>query len=246
MSLNRLLQGFADFRLGYWSEHRDLYAKLATEGQSPETLVIACADARVDPGILTRSQPGDLFTIRNVAAMVPPYTPDSNARAASAAIEFAVRGLGVGEIVVLGHALCGGVRALVQAEGPMVQGYEFLGPWIEIGRDARNRAVAALGGRTAEEVQRGVEQANVLSTVANLMTFPWIVERVREGKIALHGWWFDLQDGWLHAYDPTTLRFEEVRGVGLRPAVSARPGAPAEASPDHARSHLDRFVASLK
>ena len=111
MALERLLKGFADFRLGYYREHLDLFDKLATEGQAPKILIVACADARVDPGILTQTKPGELFTVRNVAAMVPPaqFPPDARHHGTSSAIELAVRGLGVEHVVVLGHALCGGI-----------------------------------------------------------------------------------------------------------------------------------------
>jgi carbonic anhydrase len=110
-ALEGLLKGFAEFRLGYYHEHLDLFEKLATEGQSPKILIVGCADARVDPGILTQTKPGDIFTVRNIGAMVPPalIPPDNQQHGTSAAIEFAVRGLNVEHIVILGHALCGGI-----------------------------------------------------------------------------------------------------------------------------------------
>ena len=131
MALERLLKGFTDFRIGYYREHLDLFEKLATEGQSPKILIVGCADARVDPGILTQTKPGDIFTVRNVAAMVPPaqFPPDTRHHGTSAAIEFAVRGLGVEHVVVLGHALCGGIGALVDGRDSIYAGYDYLSTW---------------------------------------------------------------------------------------------------------------------
>src|SRR5262249_40528622 len=134
MPFERLLQGFADFRLGYYREHLELFERLSVEGQSPEILIIGCADARVDPGILTQTKRGDIFTVRNIAAMVPPaqYPPDAERHGTSAAIEFAVRGLAVKHVVVLGHALCGGIAALVDGRDSAYAGYDYLRTWMSL------------------------------------------------------------------------------------------------------------------
>ncbi len=200
MALERLLKGFADFRLGYYREHLDLFEKLATEGQSPKILIVACADARVDPGILTQTQPGDIFTVRNVAAMVPPaqIPPDARHHGTSSAIEFAVRGLGVEHVVVLGHALCGGIGALV---------------------DGRESACA-------------VEQAAVLNSLLNLMSFRWIAEKVAAGTLKLHGWWFNMTEGQLYAFNPATVAFEAVHGISVKPTI-VKGTALSDIKPDH-------------
>src|SRR5471030_899457 len=166
MALEGLLKGFADFRLGYYRDHLDLFEKLATEGQSPKILIVGCADARVDPGILTQTKPGDILTVRNIGAMVPPALdpPDNRQHGTSAAIEYAVRGLGVEHIVILGHALCGGIAALVDGE-----------------------------------------QGAVVNSVRNLMSFPWLAEKVKAGTLVLHAWWFNLTKGQLYAFNPASL-----------------------------------------
>ena len=189
MALDRLLKGFADFRLGYYREHLDLFEKLATEGQSPKILIIGCADARVDPGILTQTRPGDIFTVRNMAAMVPPalVPPDQAQHGTSAAIEFAVRGLEVEHVVILGHALCGGIAALVDGTESVYAHYDYVSTWTAVARTVRDVAVHDLAGRPREEIVRAVEQAAVVNSVANLMTFPWLAERVAAGKLVLHG-----------------------------------------------------------
>src|SRR5690242_7464620 len=145
MALERLLKGFADFRMGYYREHLDLFEKLATEGQSPKILVIGCSDSRVDPGILTQTRPGDIFTVRNIAAMVPPAQPDERQHGTSSAIEYAIRGLDVEHVVVLGHALCGGVAALVDAErSSAYASWDYLSTWTAVARDVRNIAMREL------------------------------------------------------------------------------------------------------
>lgn len=223
MALERLLKGFADFRLGYYREHLDLFERLATVGQSPEILIIGCADARVDPGILTQTQPGDIFTVRNVAAMVPPaqFPPDQRHHGTSSAIEFAVRGLGVKHVVVLGHALCGGIGALVDGRDGAYADYDYLATWTAIAQEARDAVVRALPGRPRAEIARAVEQAAVVNSVRNLMTFRWIADRVAAGSLSLHAWWFNLVQGQLHAFNPATLAFEPVLGVALAGAITA-------------------------
>ena len=221
MALDRLLKGFADFRLGYYREHLDLFEKLATEGQSPKILIIGCSDARVDPGILTQTRPGDIFTVRNVGAMVPPALnpPDQAQHGTSAAIEFAIRGLDVEHVVVLGHALCGGIAALVDGPTSAYATYDYLSTWTAVARNVRDVAVHDLAGRPREEIVRAVEQAAVVNSVANLMTFPWLAERVAAGKLVLHAWWFNLIEGQLYAFNPETATFEAVEGVEVAPTV---------------------------
>lgn len=221
MPLKRLLRGFRDFRTGYFREHLDLFEKLASEGQSPRILIVGCADARVDPGILTQTKPGDIFTIRNVAAMVPPaqYPPDNRHHGSSSAIEFAVRGLGVEHIVVLGHALCGGIGALVDGRDSIYASYDYMSTWMAIAQDVRDLAVDRLAGRSRAEIARAVEQGAVLNSIANLMSFRWIAERVEAGTLALHAWWFNMTEGQLYAFDPATAAFEPVHGINVRPTV---------------------------
>lgn len=219
MALERLLKGFADFRLGYYREHLDLFEKLATEGQSPKILFIGCSDARVDPGIITQTQPGDIFTIRNVAAMVPPAEPDSHYHGTSAAIEFAVRALQVEHVVVLGHALCGGIAALIDGRASAYAGYEYLPTWMAMAMEVRDVALRELADKSRPELGRIVEQAAVLHSINNLMGFPWLAERVKAGTLALHAWWFNLAEGQLYAFNPSGTVFEPVKGVEITPTV---------------------------
>lgn len=222
MALERLLKGFADFRLGYYREHLDLFDKLASEGQAPKILIVGCSDARVDPGILTQTKPGDIFTVRNVAAMVPPaqIPPDERQHGTSAAIEFAVRGLDVEHVVILGHALCGGIAALVDGRDGAYADFDYLSTWTSVARETRDMAVEELKGRPRSEIVRAVEQAAVVNSVRNLMSFPWLAERVAAGRLVLHAWWFNLTEGQLYAYHPDTATFEPVLSIALKAAVS--------------------------
>lgn len=187
--MQRLIDGFNRFRREHYAERRDLYEKLASEGQRPRAMVIACADSRVDPQLLFQAAPGELFILRNVANLVPPYQPDSNYHGASAALEFAVKALQVEDIIVLGHADCGGVAALLA--GSEAAPSDFIGPWMSIANSARALAAAA----AESEAPRIGEHETVRISVRNLLTFPWIRDRVAEGKLRVHGCWFNLATG---------------------------------------------------
>jgi carbonic anhydrase len=187
--MQRLIEGFHRFRQGYHAEQRDLYERLAAEGQRPRAMVIACADSRVDPERLFQAAPGELFVLRNVANLMPPYQPDSHYHGASAAVEFGVKGLEVEDLVVLGHAHCGGVAALLQ--GAEADPTDFIGNWMSIAAPARAVAAAAPEGHA----HRLCEHETIRISLRNLRTFPWIRERIAAGRLRLHGCWFDLASG---------------------------------------------------
>lgn len=199
--INGLIAGFKGFRaINYEKQAGRLFAKLAHEGQSPKVLLIACSDSRVDPAILFSATPGELFVIRVVAALVPPYKPNADFHGVSAALEFAIRDLEVEHVVVLGHAYCGGIRALKTMEDGIVHDREFIGPWVSM-------ADQAVGNIPLSEPPCKHEQAAVRYSVQNLLTFPWLKEKVETGKIELHAWWFDLDEGHLLTDVPGTEDF---------------------------------------
>ncbi len=245
MALGRLIDGFADFRAGFWKENRDLFDRLAREGQSPKVLIVGCVDSRVDPAILTRTQPGDLLTIRNVAAIVPPHQPDAAGyHGTSTALEFGVRGLSVEHIVVLGHALCGGMRALVEEGASHLSQYEYLADWIGIVRHARDMVTLGLPDASPEERQCAIEQAGVIVSLGNVLSFPWVRERVSAGTLAVHGWYFDLRTGELSAFDPETALFRPMRSTADAERMGLR-----RAGGDHPEGsdrHLVRFIEALR
>lgn len=188
--MDRLLEGYRRFRAETWPAERARYRTLARQGQNPETLVIACSDSRADPATVFNAGPGELFVVRNVAGLVPPYEPDTRYHGTSAAIEYGVRVLKVRQIVVLGHVLCGGVRALVDGAPP--EAGDFVATWMKIAEPVlRESAAHAHGDALIERCEHGV----VRLSLANLANFPWIAEAVAAGRLALHGMQFDIHTG---------------------------------------------------
>ena len=197
--MDELIAGYRRFRQGYYKQHGSLYRDLAIRGQKPETMMIGCSDSRVDPAITFDTSPGEVFMVRNVAAIVPPYAPDGHHHATSSALEFAVKGLEVRNIVVLGHARCGGIAALMRGEDAPPT--DFIGLWTSILAPAREKALEQ-SPHDHVHAQELCEQEGVRVSCANLHTYPWIAERVRGGKLVIHGWYFDLTTGELYRLDP--------------------------------------------
>ena len=195
--MNILLEGYRRFRAKGWHEQSRVFEALAQNGQSPKALVVACVDSRVDPGMIFDAGPGELLTVRNVANLVPPYSLDRAYQCTSAALEFGVRVLEVKNLIVLGHGLCGGVRALL--EGAPDQAHEFIPAWMALAQQARIRALESVPG---EERQQYCEHEVVKISLENLMTFPWIAERVLSGKLVMHGAWFNIRTGILMTLHP--------------------------------------------
>ncbi|WGF89639.1 carbonic anhydrase [Marinivivus vitaminiproducens] len=190
MSLDDLLDGYRAFRSGTWPAARDRYRGLAKAGQHPATLVIGCSDSRVAPQVIFNAGPGELFEIRNVAGLVPPYGPDLRYHGTSAALEYGVRVLKVRQIVVLGHGQCGGIQAMV--EGAPDEAKDFVEPWMSIARPVLKPAPPDLEGT---DLLRFYEAKVVRLSLTNLMSFPWIAERVEAGTLKLHGFHFAIATG---------------------------------------------------
>lgn len=188
--MDRLLQGYRRFRANVWPAERERYKDLAQRGQSPEALVIACSDARADPQTVFGAGPGELFVVRNVAGLVPPYEPDANYHGTSAALEYGVRVLKVAHIAVLGHADCGGVRAMV--EGAPKEAQDFVDSWMKIAESVMETVPKQVGSR---DILGHCETEVVRLSLGNLRTYPWIEEAVGAGKLALHGFHFDIRTG---------------------------------------------------
>jgi len=196
--MESLIEGYRRFRTEVWPAERARYQALAKWGQRPETLIIACSDSRVDPQTVFGAVPGELFVVRNVAALVPPYSPDAGYHGTSAALEYGVRVLRVRQIVVLAHAQCGGVRAMV--EGAPQEAQDFVAPWMAMAKSALGleAAEAAAGAATLDRYETEV----VRLSLANLATFPWVSEIVATGSLALHGFRFDIHTGVLSRLAP--------------------------------------------
>lgn len=195
-SIDFLLDGFRAFRDEHFERRPERFARLAREGQSPAAAVVACADSRVDPAILFGAGPGDLFVVRNVANLVPPYAVDDRLPGTGAALEFAVRDLGVGHVIVLGHARCGGIGAALASVRGRPPERDLIGHWLALAEAPCRRASTA-HDPDSEECRAAAEQLSIAQSLAHLRTFPWIAERERAGGLAIHGWWFDLIAGTL-------------------------------------------------
>ena len=196
--MDRLIEGYRRFRSEIWPGNHKSFETLAEEGQTPHTLVIACADSRVDPRQIFGAGPGEIFVSTNVAAMVPAYMPGGVAQGTCAVLEYAVRVLKVSRIAVLGHSQCGGVKALVAGVPPELR--EFVEPWMAIAADVRNTVPPADGAQ-----QKHYETEVVKLTLANIGTYPWVAEAVEAGLLRLDGFHFDIATGSLSRLDGERL-----------------------------------------
>jgi carbonic anhydrase len=202
----RLVDGYRSFCSGRLPTEQGRLRALAEGGQAPEIMVIGCSDSRVPPEVIFDARPGELFVVRNVANLVPPYSPDGATRAVSAALEFAVQALRVKHIVVMGHARCGGIRAFAEHGAPLSAG-DFIGRWMAL----IEPAARALGPRGAEEdtarYLARLERGSLLRMLDNLLTFPWIRAQVERGALRLHAAYFEVATGRLEIGDPSDGSF---------------------------------------
>lgn len=204
----RLIEGYVNFRTGRFSSESERYRKLGEGQQRPSIMVIACCDSRAAPETIFDAGPGEMFVVRNVANLVPPYTPDGGHHSTSAALEFAVLSLGVKHIVIMGHGRCGGIRAATSSEGPLTH-TDFIGSWMRAIKDVA-RIVPQTKGDDDATHERCIERASIEHSLANLRTFPWIRQRENQGELHLHGAWFDIAMGELHGYDQVQHRWSRV------------------------------------
>lgn len=204
---DRLLAGYQAFMQGRYAAESDRYRSLAREGQTPQSMVIACCDSRAAPETIFDCGPGELFVMRNVANLVPPYEPDDRHHATSAAIEYAAQSLQVKHIVVLGHGRCGGIGAALHPEVlPLAPG-DFIGKWMGLVAPAAE-AVVGNTMMTDSERQTSLERISIRYSINNLRSFPYVKAREAEGELTLHGAWFDISTGELWAMNQETGDFE--------------------------------------
>ncbi len=208
--LSRLIDGYRRFHTTGWHPNRERWQQLRA-GQDPDVMVIACSDSRVDPSQIFDFDPGEVFVVRNVAALVPPYETTPGHHGVSAALEFAVQVLGVKEIVVLGHGMCGGCKAALTRELHGTDHGEggFIADWITLLDEARGPVAASLGTE-GREAERAMEHAGVQVSLANLRSFPWIARKERDNNIELYGAYFSITDGKLHLLDEASGVFAPV------------------------------------
>ena len=201
-----LLNGYYDFRSGNFLEERQRYEILAERGQKPTTMVIACCDSRSAPETIFNAHPGEIFVVRNVANLVPPYGPDDGFHSTSAALEFAVQGLKVQNIIVMGHGRCGGVNAALNPNLEPLSPGDFIGKWLELLRPSAE-AIANNELITESERQTSLEHVSIRNSIANLRTFPCVSILEDKGRLSLHGAWFDISHGELWTMNSDTGDF---------------------------------------
>ena len=204
----RLIEGYGAFTSGQLQSEQDRYRELAEHGQTPEIMVIGCCDSRVSPEVIFDARPGELFVVRNVANLVPPYETDGKYHGVSAALEFAVGVLKVKHIVILGHAHCGGIRAYAEDAEPISPG-DFIGRWMSLIAPAAEKVGARESMSPTEYLER-MEKASIVNTLDNLMTFPRLRKLIERGAVALHGAYFGVAKGELSVLDRSTGEFRPV------------------------------------
>ena len=207
----QLLDGYRAFRRGRLPVEQDRYRALADAGQKPEVMIVGCCDSRVSPEVVFDARPGEMFVVRNVANLVPPYSPDGMIHGVSAALEFAVQALKVRHIVVLGHARCGGIRAYAEQDRPLSPG-DFIGQWMSLVSPAAE-TVGRRGARPLDEYLAILEQASVACSLDNLRTFPFVRALEEAGELSLHAAYFDVATGLMSVRDPGSGSFGPVDGA---------------------------------
>jgi carbonic anhydrase len=210
MHLSKLIDGYRRFRETAWKRERERWSELA-EGQSPKVMILSCADSRVDPAEIFDARPGEMFVVRNIAALAPPYETSRGFHGVSAALEFAVSQLEVGEILVMGHGLCGGCAAALTGQFDDTEPGEghLIADWVRM-LDAARDSVRARHQDLDRAAFVKMEQEAVKVSLTNLRTFPWIAQRERDGRLTLHGAHFSISEGRLYVLDEAEGTFRPV------------------------------------
>jgi len=199
--IDKLVDGYKNFYQRYFVDNDEVYKKLARYGQSPLAAVIACSDSRADPSIITGAEPGEMFVIRNVANLVPPYQPDGETyHGTSAALEFATNILQIKNVIVFGHSKCAGIRALIE-NGYTHHEKSFVDSWMNIAVDVKREIIHHHPHLDKEGQAHICEKKAIEKSLQNLLTFPWIAEKIAKGELTLHGWHFDIEHGQLFRFD---------------------------------------------
>lgn len=211
--IENIILGYQEFRKQYFTDADSSFDDLVRGGQKPKILMVACSDSRVDPALVMNSQPGELFVIRNVANLVPPYEDDQHYHGTSAALQFGVCVLGIRHIILFGHTQCGGMQALLENSPQVCDESNFISKWMELARPAQEAVLQYHPEKSFAEKTTLCGQYSLVNSLSNLQSFPWISERIEKGELFLHAWNFDLERGILRAYDPSTRSFNELKDM---------------------------------
>jgi len=205
---NSLADRYRRFKYRHFVPNASHYEDLATHGQNPDTMVISCSDSRVDPETIFSAMPGELFVLRNIANLVPPFETGGNYHGVSSAIEFAILNLNLKHLIVIGHSGCGGIKAALNQNAAIQTEAKFISRWMSMLDDARLAVLKDNPNASPEERQRALELEGVKQTLTNLRTFPFVREREEQGQLQLHGAHFDIKSGTLSVYDNETKKFQ--------------------------------------
>lgn len=208
-NLDDLLLGYRAFRLGTYRQNEEKYRQLAERQQDPKAMIICCCDSRADPAMIFSAEPGELFVVRNVANVVPPYQPDDRRHGTSAALEFGITVLEIADLIVMGHAKCGGVAALHGSLKNRIKG-EFIPQWVDVIRPVAEAVMSEAPHLETDQLRRTIERQAVIHSLAQLMTFPFIRERVDAGTLRLHGMFYGIGSGMLEMFNQQSRAFEPV------------------------------------
>lgn len=192
------------FKFRHFVPNMDHYETLATHGQSPDVMIVSCCDSRVDPETIFSAMPGELFVVRNIANLIPPFETAGKFHGISAALEFAVLNLAVKHIVIMGHSSCGGVKAALDQGAAQQTDAYFISKWMSMLDDARLKVLANHQGTNRSELVNALEREAVKVALGNLRTFPFVTEAERRGRLALHGSYFDIKAGALSVLNQAT------------------------------------------
>lgn len=206
MNLSNFAEGNELFQRAYFKKHEKELLRLARSGQRPKALFIGCSDSRVIPDLMIQSNPGDLFVVRNVGNFVPPYKADEDYHGTGAGIEYAVSVLNVAEIIICGHTHCGACQALYEPiDDPALI---HVKKWLDLGEKAKSMAMVSLGANAdREELLRLTEKLSIITQIENLMTYPYVKQKLENDELYIHGWCYDIENGNIEYYDPDTYQF---------------------------------------
>jgi len=219
MALTDFAVGNEIFQRAYFKPHEKELLDLARLGQQPKALFIGCSDSRVIPDLIIQSSPGDLFVIRNVGNFVPPYKPDEDYHATASGIEYAINVLNVSEVIICGHSHCGACKSLYYPiEDPNLV---HIKKWLDLGEKAKTIALLSLGHDAEEqELLRLTERMSIITQIDNLLTYPFVRERLEQERLFVHGWYYDIETGNIDYYDPEQYRFLPLSDLAKQDARS--------------------------
>jgi carbonic anhydrase len=217
MTLSEFAAGNEIFQRAYFKKHEQELLDLVTKGQQPKALFIGCSDSRVIPDLIIQSNPGDLFVLRNVGNFVPPFKPDEDYHATASGIEYAINVLNVSEVIICGHSHCGACKSLFQPiDDPNLV---HIRKWLDLGEKAKTMALLSLGPDAGEEeLLRLTERLSIITQIDNLMSYPFVKERLEKDQLFIHGWYYDIATGNIEYYDPDQYRFLPLSDLPKRAA----------------------------